>query len=546
MLNMLQNILKRYKHNYIYVIALVLFIVSIHDSKITYLDLNMNKFGPLSNVNNFYWVSLMIPIIYIFISSDNYKTLFISTLVLILIMYGGMSYLKPLGTLHDSLFNLLRAYDYLEMGRVNMHEGPLQGFPGAEFIWGFLSAITNINFNYLLKYHSLYAAIYYSISLFLLSFYFFRGNLIKSYYVVIFALIFGARFNIRLNISHQTVGIIMSIFIISYIFKSNNNVIISLISWISLTVTHPLTSYYTILIIISLFFANIINKELYHHKLIDKFNISNNIFNIILNYCFITFMWFIYNGIIPFRIGVYALYDILFNIIMGLGFEYENVSQLYYLSDPPLKMYLSNRVGWILLIYLFICFFIGVYKMTKRRDGKLSYIVFWSGVITINFILFSIIKSIYFDSIIDRAFSFMLIPFSLMISYFITNLKKDLLVKSSIIKKILSIMFVIMAISNIYVGYYTDNYDMITPTEISGYDYGVNYGSNIPFYKNYEQNINETVYVSTQSINYRTYRESKLDNTLQILVYKINNSSDHNNVYCNGNVFYYDYKERLT
>ena len=546
MLNMRQTIFKRFKQNYIFITALFLFIVSMHDSEVNYLDLDMNNFGSISNVNNLYWLSLMIPIIIIFISGDNYKTLFISLLMLILIMYGGMSYLKPLGTLHDSLFNLLRAYDYLEIGHVNIHEGPLQGFPGAEFIWGFLRVITNINFNYMLKYHSLYTAIYYSISLFLLSFYFYRGDLIKSYYVVTFALIFGVRFNMRLNASPQTVGIIMSIFILSYILKSSDNVIISLISCIALTITHPLTCYYTILIIISLFFANMLNKKLYDHKLISGFIRSGNIFNNLLNFSFILFIWFIYNGIIPFRIGVYALYDILFNIIMGLGFEYEGVSQLYYLSDPPLKMYLSNRVGWILLIYLFICFFIGGYKMTKRRDGKLSYIIFWSGVISVNFIFFSIIKSIYFDSIMDRAFSFMLIPFSLMLSYLITDLKKDLLTKSIFIKKILSFMFVIMAISNIYVGYYTDNYDMITPTEVSGYYYGVNYGSNIPFYKNYVQNIDETVYVSTQSINYRTYRESTLNNTLQLLMNKVNDSSDHNNVYCNGNIFYYDYKESLT
>lgn len=516
----------------------------------SYQQMKMDSFGLFEYVSIWFWISFLICILtHIFYNNLNKITVLIFSFMLGLITIGSLAIILPLGTHNDSFFNLASAFTYFEQGKISVGNNPRTSYPTAYILWGMLQNITSISFNGLLKYHSLILIPFYILSSYLITSYFFDNKNSKTWiYFVFFILVFGSRFGIRLNIAPQTIAFVASIFFLAFYFKKELKFrVLQLILLAFIVLTHAVTSHYLISVLVGLFGAEQILK-----KVSVKFNstrltnnTSQNTLNALLTFIAMHMAWFIYNGGYYFRNFVFILNDYIDIVFIEGSFTSSILPKLYGLSNPPLEMLIANRIGWILLIFIGTTVVIAILMMIKSGCVKKgTYLIMWIAAISVNFLFFSYYTRV--GLILDRWFTFMLIPFGLAFAYALnevmdkfTTTKKNM----RMISIVFLVLLIILSFASIYTSRYTDNFNSLTQTEINAYQFNQfidDYSNKMAFYIGCEQNLNNSVLISNQIINTRTYVESNYNNTLVQLEKKVILSPMHSLVYNNGNVKFYN------
>jgi hypothetical protein len=465
-----------------------------------------------------------------------------------LLTFGTLSLIQQLGTYHDSIPNLLAASGYIETGHIIVVNDPRFSYPLTYILWGTLMEICNLSVESLLKYHALILMILYAWSGLLLGKYFFKGREYFIYFIV-FMFIFGSRFVIRLNPAPQTLGIIASIFFLALTFKSGMKFrIIQIMLFLYICLSHAISSYYTIFLLVAILISHLILYiKMKNESLKQKIYADINI----IIFTFILFIsWFFYVAVFTMSAAV-NIVEQMSNIILrdsGImqysGSSVSTITDLYRSGNLSTEYFISNRFGWIVLFFIVIICMIAIALSILKKEYEIGIlIVSMVGIVLMQFYLSSYMTQ--YGSVIDRAFLFMMIPAGLAFAYFCDNIKCHIKSRTDRFRGIsisILIIIVLFGIFNIYLSHYTDNYNALTPTELKVIDYNNNFNMkqrDFSLYMEGEQEFKNSVVVSRQIGNIRSYREGTINNTLNVLEEKVKNTPDHAFIYTNGNIKYY-------
>jgi len=458
--------------------------------------------------------------------------------------FGTLSLVQQLGTHHDSVPNLIAAIGYFYDGFISVGSDPRSSYPLAYVLWGILMTVCNISLECLLKYHSILITVLYVVSGALLGKYFYKRQQMGEYFIyfVIFVLIFGSRFAIRLNPAPQTLGIIASIFFLALVFKSGIKFrIVQMVVFLYICLSHAISTYY----VICLLFAVLISQYLLplngrRENIINfKSCMATAIITVVL---FLS--WFFYVALFTSGAALNIAKQIVNIIFLDSSESISTLPYLYQSGDLPIEYLVSNRFGWFILLSLIVIGAATVALTILRKEYEIGLpIISMVSVVVVQFYLSSYMTK--YGSLSDRSFLFMIIPMGLAFAYFCGVVKcrtKPQGNRLTNVSTAILLIVVVLGTFNAYSSHYTDNFNAITPTEIKAHEFGrflPTGGQAIPIYVEGEQNYYNSVIVSRQIQNVRAYLEGSLNTTLVRLENAVMNTPEHAFIYTNGNTKYY-------
>jgi hypothetical protein len=530
----------------------IVWLFSVNGLLMTYDLLRMDTFGTFDHFSFLFWIALLLCIIISLFYTRNNTTQFLAILILALFTIGTLTVIQQFGTLHDSFYNLISSFDFMDKGSIILSNGPRENYPTGYFFWGFLHEISGLSFEYILKFNALLMVFFYILAFYLLSTSFFKN---KEFFLynIIFILLFGSRFDLRFNISPQTIAFIISIFLFALCFKDDIRYsILQFILVLFIITSHALTGFYISLVIFSFISSNIF--YIFYLKYYKKTNEQNiKPFNLVITLIFcviLLFGWFAYAGGYYFYSAVTVGRDFVDALVFQNTQLNSSLQRLYELNNPTIQMVISNYMGWLLLLVVFSIIVLAFYVMYKNNQIKwLSYLAIWLGIILVNTIIFSF--STRFGLIIDRWFNFMIIPISLAVSYFLhilINKPKQVFQIPKLLSLSILCLLIILGLGTILTSHYPDNFSIITQTEISAQqfnqlqprmeNYWFLYVDNkyFPTFIERKQTIDDKIIlISSQIMNFRIYAEADKDNSVKKLEQEIQSDQIHNLLYNNGN-----------
>jgi len=521
-----------------------LWIVTTWPQTLSYDRLCMDSYGTLQCVSPFFWVILVVCTAFLLFSNTHPSIKLLYCIVLGLMTFGTLSLVQQLGTHHDSVPNLIAAIGYFYDGFISVGSDPRSSYPLAYVLWGILMTVCNISLECLLKYHSILITVLYVVSGALLGKYFYKRQQMGEYFIyfVIFVLIFGSRFAIRLNPAPQTLGIIASIFFLALVFKSGIKFrIVQMVVFLYICLSHAISTYY----VICLLFAVLISQYLLplngrRENIINfKSCMATAIITVVL---FLS--WFFYVALFTSGAALNIAKQIVNIIFLDSSESISTLPYLYQSGDLPIEYLVSNRFGWFILLSLIVIGAATVALTILRKEYEIGLpIISMVSVVVVQFYLSSYMTK--YGSLSDRSFLFMIIPMGLAFAYFCGVVKcrtKPQGNRLTNVSTAILLIVVVLGTFNAYSSHYTDNFNAITPTEIKAHEFGrflPTGGQAIPIYVEGEQNYYNSVIVSRQIQNVRAYLEGSLNTTLVRLENAVMNTPEHAFIYTNGNTKYY-------
>jgi len=461
--------------------------------------------------------------------------------------FGTLSSVQQLGTHHDSVPNLTAAIGYFKDGFITVGSDPRNSYPLTYILWGTLTTICNISLEYLLKYHAILITTLYVASGALFGKYFFKKQQMSEYfiYLVIFILIFGSRFAIRLNPAPQTLGIITSIFFLALAFKSGIKFrIIQMVIFLYICLSHAISTYYVICLMFAMLMSQyLLSLNAKRGNTVNTVNFKNYMSAVIIT-TVLFLSWFFYVAIFTSGAALNVAKQIVNIFLQDSSESISTLPYLYQSGDLPIEYFISNRFGWFVLFFLIIIGAAAVALTVLRKEYEIGFpVISMAGIVLVQFYLSSYMTK--YGSLLDRSFLFMVIPMGLAFAYFCGAVKYHTKSQRNRLRKVstaILLIIIIFGTFNIYSSHYTDNFNAITPTEIKAHEFGrflSTEGQEIPIYVEGQQNHNNSIIVSRQIQNVRAYLEGDLNTTLIGLENTVVNSPTHAFIYTNGNTKYY-------
>lgn len=543
-IQILYNIKKTKIQIIILLLIYISWILTSWPQTLSYNHLQMDSYGTFQYVYPLFWGILLLCTIFLLFSNAhlNIKTLY--CIMLGLLTFGTLSLIQQLGTHHDSVSNLMTAIDYINSGFIVVGTDPRNSYPLTYILWGTLMMVCNISLESLLKYHAILITILYAVSGLLLGKYFFQNKHMDDYYIyfIFFIFVFGTRFAIRLNPAPQTFGIITSLFFVALLFKHGIKFrYLQIILFMYICLSHAISGYYLICLLFAILLSYLI-LYLYtkNEKILNNFFVCLNIFT----YALIIFIsWFLYVAVFTSGAAINIAKQLINIPIQNSGESVSTLSNLYHNGDLPIEYFITNRFGWIILLLFIIIGILTISQTVLKREYEIGFpIISMGSIMSIQFFLSSYMTK--YGSLLDRAFLFMIFPAGLTFAYFCGYVKNRSEFRRNHLRYFFIaflLMIAIFGIFNVFLSHYTDNFDVITPTEkMPELNRNINTISlNNPIYIESKQDLNKNVIVSRQMKNIRTYNEGNLNNTLVELEKSVKNSPGHTFIYNNGNINYY-------
>jgi len=524
-------------------------IVTAWPQTLSYDRLCMDSYGTFQYVYPFFWVILLLCIVFLLFSNAHPYIKLLYCIMLGLMTFGTLSLIQQLGTYHDSVPNLTAAIGYFNDGFIAVGSDPRNSYPLTYILWGTLMTVCNIPLECLLKYHAILLTVLYVASGTLLGKYFFKKKQMDDYFVwfVIFILIFGSRFAIRLNPAPQTLGIIASIFFLALAFKPDVKFrIVQMVIFLYICLSHAISTYYVICLLFAIFVAQyVLSLNVQKENTVNTINFQNGMNTIIITTVLFLF-WLLYVAIFTSHAALNIAKQLV-NIIFQDSSESTSMIPYLYQSDNnmPIEYFVSNRFGWFILLFLVIIGATTIALTVLRKEYEIGLpIISMVGIVAVQFYLSSYATK--YGSLLDRSFLFMVIPMGLAFAYFCGTVRyyttKSQINRLKSVSTIILLILVIFGTFNIYLSHYTDNFNAITPTEIKANEFGrflPTGGQKIPIYIESKQNFDNLVIVSRQIQNVRAYLEGNLNSTLIELENIVINIPEYELIYTNGNTKYY-------
>lgn len=515
-----------------------LWIVTTWPQTLTYHRLCMDSYGALQYVYPLFWVILAFCIIFLLFSNAHPSIKLSYCVMLGLMTFGTLALILQLGTHHDSVPNLNAAIGYIENAFIDVGSDPRNSFPLVYILWGILIEFCDISLESLLKYHAILITVLYIASGLLLSKWFFPKQRASEYstYFLIFIFTFGSRFTIRLNPAPQTLGIILTIFILALIFKPGVKYrVMQILLFTSLCLSHAISSYY----LICLLLAILITQLIIYLKTKNRIFIQHLHYKIkTLALMIVIFLsWFLYVSVFTSNAALSIarqISEILFQ--NSSDTVVSALPNLYQSGNLPMEYFITNRFGWFVLVFITILGTFTIALTIKKREYTIGLTI--SSMVSTILILFylSSIRTNY-GLLLDRAFLFMVIPAGLAFVYLCGELKSRIRSEKKVIRNICVVIFLIigvMALFTVSLSHYTDNFNSITHTEVKAQEF-----QGVPLYIEGQQDFNSSVVISQQIVNVRSYLECELNNTVVKLQNAVIVLPKHEFVYNNGNIKYY-------
>jgi len=524
-----------------------LWIVTTWPQILSYDRLCMDSYGTFQYVHSFFWVILVVCTAFLLFSNAHPNIKLLYCIVLGLMTFGTLSSIQQLGTHHDSVPNLTAAIGYFKDGFIAVGSDPRNSYPLTYILWGTLTTICNISLEYLLKYHAVLITTLYVASGALFGKYFFKKQQMSEYfiYLVIFILIFGSRFAIRLNPAPQTLGIITSIFFLALAFKSGIKFrIIQMVIFLYICLSHAISTYYVICLMFAMLMSQyLLSLNAKRGNTVNTVNFKNYMSTVIIT-TVLFLSWFFYVAIFTSGAALNVAKQIVNIFLQDSSESISTLPYLYQSGDLPIEYFISNRFGWFVLFFLIIIGAAAVALTVLRKEYEIGFpVISMAGIVLVQFYLSSYMTK--YGSLLDRSFLFMVIPMGLAFAYFCGAVKYHTKSQRNRLRKVstaILLIIIIFGTFNIYSSHYTDNFNAITPTEIKAHEFGrfiSTEGQEIPIYIEGQQNYNNSIIVSRQIQNVRAYLEGDLNTTLIGLENTVVNSPTHAFIYTNGNTKYY-------
>jgi len=521
-----------------------LWIVTTWPQILSYDRLCMDSYGTFQYIHSFLWVILVVCTVFLLFSNAHPNIKLLYCIVLGLMTFGTLSLVQQLGTHHDSVPNLTAAIGYFKDGFIAAGSDPRNSYPLTYILWGTLTTICNISLESLLKYHAILITVLYVASGALLGKYFFKKQQMNEYfiYLVIFILIFGSRFAIRLNPAPQTLGIITSIIFLALAFKSGIRFrLVQMLIFLYICLSHAISTYYVICLLLAVLISQyLLSLNARRENIVNlKSCVSTVIITVVL---FLS--WFFYVAVFTSNAALSITKQIINIIFQDSSESISMLPKLYQSGNLPIEYFVSNRFGWFILLFLIIIGMATIALTALRREYEIGLpIISMLGIVAVQFYLSSYLTK--YGSLLDRSFLFMVIPMGLTFAYFCGAVKYHTKSQRNRLRKVstaILLIIIIFGTFNIYSSHYTDNFNAITPTEIKAHEFGrflSTEGQEIPIYVEGQQNHNNSIIVSRQIQNVRAYLEGGLNTTLIGLENTVVNSPTHAFIYTNGNTKYY-------
>ena len=521
-----------------------LWIVTTWPQILSYDRLCMDSYGTFQYIHSFLWVILVVCTVFLLFSNAHPNIKLLYCIVLGLMTFGTLSLVQQLGTHHDSVPNLTAAIGYFKDGFIAAGSDPRNSYPLTYILWGTLTTICNISLESLLKYHAILITVLYVASGALLGKYFFKKQQMNEYfiYLVIFILIFGSRFAIRLNPAPQTLGIITSIIFLALAFKSGIRFrLVQMLIFLYICLSHAISTYYVICLLLAVLISQyLLSLNARRENIVNlKSCVSTVIITVVL---FLS--WFFYVAVFTSNAALSITKQIINIIFQDSSESISMLPKLYQSGNLPIEYFVSNRFGWFILLFLIIIGMATIALTALRREYEIGLpIISMLGIVAVQFYLSSYLTK--YGSLLDRSFLFMVIPMGLTFAYFCGAVKYHTKSQRNRLRKVstaILLIIIIFGTFNIYSSHYTDNFNAITPTEIKAHEFGrfiSTEGQEIPIYIEGQQNYNNSIIVSRQIQNVRAYLEGDLNTTLIGLENTVVNSPTHAFIYTNGNTKYY-------
>lgn len=538
-----------FKRRKLQIIALLcvytLWILTTWPHTLFYEQLSMDSYGTFQYVHPFFWIVFAFCIFFFLFSNTHIYVKMLYCTLIGLMTFGTLSLIQQLGTHHDSLYNLTAAFEYFIDGFITVGSNSRNVYPLTYILWGTLTTVCNISLECFLKYHAMLIMMLYVVSGALLGKFFFKKRQMSEYfiYLIFFLLLFGSRFAIRLNPAPQTLGIIASIFFLALTFRSGIKFrIIQLVIFIYICLSHAISTYIVICLLFGILLSQYLMEFSIKREKIVEFK-SCLATLVITTTLFIT--WFLYVAVFISNAGFRVLKQII-NHFFEISSAFDDTSALPYLYQTgvlPIEYFISNRFGWFILLFFITIGIATIALTTQRKEYEIGIpIICMVGIMILIFSLF--LNKTTYGLLLDRSFLFMIIPMGLAFAYFFGAIKDYTNSKIKRLRRLATVIILIIGIIgifNIYLSHYTNNFNVITPTEIKADEFGRFHptGDYRLYYIEGRQSITNPIITSRQIHNIRAYLECNIDSSLNRLENRVLNSPTHAFIYNNGNSKYY-------
>lgn len=420
----------------------------------------------------FYWIGLFVTsnliIYFFFVPSYNRNQSLIELIfliILILYLFGTPSFIYTNARLWDVLGFSEYVEEVINTGRISTNDLMYRGiFNGATISFSILSMILKIKYYMVAKYYTIYFFLIVSIST-----YSFAKKSLNSYFVFIPIILLSVSWMSINHMTPQPYAFLLTIFflplLISIILNNTRNapcvILMLLLFWSAIVVGHALTP---ILLIIALIFLSIL---LFYRSSLRLRVANKSIFKII---ALVTIIYISY---------IFYTSDFIINrIILTLNAIYNNViyGDFFSITDRNIGEGVtpssSYKIGyWIRMYEIAFTAIIGLISIislslnsTNKKLAQIISLLFLAYFL----ISLSLILSGYNMYGYNRAFLFMLIPFSVLLAMVLdiklTNNSRYLrLFRYSIMLFIIS-SIILMPITR----YASDPYEFIAESALSG------------------------------------------------------------------------------